>query len=365
MKYEFYFPELGEGLFEGYIVAYLVKEGEHVVEDQPLVEVQTDKVTTVLPSPVAGVIDKLPYHPGDVVTVNDVIIVIDHGKGAASDAVNFEWLTMDATKGKKAALNDFGINLGAYPNVVVGNSHDDSIVTMTSMRKEIANIVTKSVQTIPHVTVYAEADITNLLMHKQRLQMNHGVRFTLTPIFLKALSLTLGQYPLFNAHEHNGSLKLFPAHNIGIAVDTNDGVVIPNIKQVNEKPVDALADEINDLIERARSRKLLFTDSREGTITISNVGAIGGGFATPIIFYPQVAIVALYRADKKAVVTENDEIVVRKMLPITLTFDHRFFDGADGLRFINTFKANLESQYETYLDELHFHSVTSNSSLNE
>lgn len=155
-------------------------------------------------------------------------------------------------------------------------------------------------------------------------------------------------------------MKLFSAHNIGIAVDTQDGVVIPNIKQVNEKSVDVLADEINELIDRARSKKMFFADSREGTITISNVGAIGGGFATPIIFYPQVAIIALYRADKKVVVTQNDEIVVRKMLPITLTFDHRYFDGADGLRFIHTFKANLEIHYEDYLDEFNLHSVQSN-----
>ncbi|NOJ71345.1 hypothetical protein HMI46_12325 [Paenibacillus alvei] len=205
MKYDFYFPELGEGLFEGYIVAYLVKEGEHVVEDQPLVEVQTDKVTTVLPSPV----------------------------------------------------------------------------------------------------------VTNLLAHKERLKRNKGVNVTLTPIFVKALSQTLHQFTLFNSNDQNGSLKLFSAHNIGIAVDTQDGVVIPNIKQVNEKSVDVLADEINELIDRARSKKMFFADSREGTITISNVGAIGGGFATPIIFYPQVSNISLYRADKKVVVTQNDEIVVR------------------------------------------------------
>lgn len=361
MKYEFYFPELGEGLFEGYIVAYIVKEGEHVVEDQPLIEVQTDKVTTVLPSPVAGVIDKLPYEPGDVVTVNDVIIVIDQGKGEeASHGMNLEWLKMNATKEKKHSFNDFGINLGAYPCAEVNNSDDDTIVKLSSTRKEIANIVTKSVQTIPHVTAYAEADVTNLLAHKERLKLNKGVNLTLTPIFVKALSQTLHQHPMFNSNDQNGSLKLFSAHNIGIAIDTHDGVVIPNIKQVNEKSVDILADEINELIDRARSKKMLFADSREGTITISNVGAIGGGFATPIIFYPQVAIIALYRADKKVIVTENDKIVVRKMLPITFTFDHRYFDGADGLRFINTFKANLESHYEEYLDELNFHNVQSN-----
>ncbi|EPY03897.1 hypothetical protein PAALTS15_29196 [Paenibacillus alvei TS-15] len=366
MKYEFYFPELGEGLFEGYIVAYLVKEGEHVVEDQPLVEVQTDKVTTILPSPVAGVIDKLPYHPGDVVTVNDVIIVIDQRKGGgASHGMNFEWLKMDAMKDKKHSLNDFGINLGTYACAVMDTPTDDTIVKMTSMRKEIANIVTKSAQTIPHVTAYAEADITNLLLHKERLKTNESLNLTLTPIFVKALSQALNQHPMFNSNELNGSLKLFSDHNIGIAVDTSEGVVIPNIKQVNEKTVDVLADEITELIERARSKKLFFTDSREGTITISNVGAIGGGFATPIIFHPQVAIVALYRADKKVVVTENDEIVIRKMLPITLTFDHRFFDGADGLRFLNTFKANLESHYKEYLDELKFHSVKSKSSKSE
>ncbi|NEZ42251.1 hypothetical protein GQA12_11895 [Paenibacillus alvei] len=192
MKYDFYFPELGEGLFEGYIVAYLVKEGEQVVEDQPLVEVQTDKVTTVLPSPVAGVIDKLPYEPGDVVTVNDVIIVIDQGKGEkASHGMNLEWLKMDAPKEKKHSFNDFGINIGAYPCAEVNNSYDDTILKLSSTRKEIANIVTKSVHTIPHVTAYTEADVTNLLAHKERLKRNKGVNVTLTPIFVKALSQTL------------------------------------------------------------------------------------------------------------------------------------------------------------------------------
>lgn len=218
---------------------------------------------------------------------------------------------MDASKEKKHSFNDFGINIGAYLCAEVNNSYDDTIVKLSSTRKEIANIVTKSVHTIPHVTAYAEADVTNLLAHKERLKRNKGVNVTLTPIFVKALSQTLHQFTLFNSNDQNGSLKLFSAHNIGIAVDTQDGVVIPNIKQVNEKSVDVLADEINELIDRARSKKMFFADSREGTITISNVGAIGGGFATPIIFYPQVSNISLYRADKKVVVTQNDEIVVR------------------------------------------------------
>lgn len=347
-KFEFLFPELGEGLAEGYIVAYMVKEGDRVVEDQPLVEVQTDKVTTVLPSPVAGVIDILPYNPGDVICVNDIIIIINQGEDEGAEDVSHGWLELAATKDKKHSWNEFGINLGIYPNAVLDDPIDDSIIKMTSMRKEIANIVTKSYKTIPHVTVFAEVDITNLLSHKDNLKKQKGVNVSLTPIFVKALSQTLNQHPMFNANEHNGSLKLFPGHNIGIAVDTDEGVVIPNIKQVNEKSVHTVADEITELVERARSKKMLFTDSREGTITISNVGAIGGGYATPIIFAPQVAILALYRAEKKAVVSENDEIVVRKMLPITLTFDHRFFDGADGLRFINTIKVHLEDHYEAY-----------------
>ncbi|MEK3788350.1 dihydrolipoamide acetyltransferase family protein [Paenibacillus sp. FSL K6-1230] len=350
MKYEFLFPELGEGLYEGYIVAYMVKEGELVAEDQPLVEVQTDKVTTVLPSPVAGVIDRLPYKPGDVVTVDNVILVIDQDSRRTSDVMNNEWLNIDLGQAEKQSWNDFGINLGTYPSAALEDSSDETIVKMTSTRKEIARIVTKSMQTIPHVTAYAEADITNLLNYKERLHRDKGLDLTLTPIFAKALSQTLHQHPMFNANEFNGSLKLFSEHNIGIAVDTADGVVIPSIHQVNGKSVDELAQEINALVERARSKTMLLADSQKGTITISNVGAIGGGFATPIIFYPQVAIIAFYRADKKVVVTENNELVVRKMLPITLTFDHRFFDGADGLRFLNSFKAHLESGYEDYLN---------------
>lgn len=285
---------------------------------------------------------------GDVICVNDVIIVINQGKDEESGEASHGWLESAAARDRTHSLNDFGINLGIYPGAVSDGPVDDSIIRMTSMRREIANIVTKSYQTVPHVTVFAEADITNLLSHKERLKKDKGLNVTLTPIFVKALSLTLDRHPMFNANEHNGSLKLFQAHNIGIAVDSDEGVIIPNVKRVNDKSVHELAGEITELIERARSKKLLLTDSREGTITISNVGAIGGGYATPIIFYPQVAILAMYRAEKKAVVTENDEIVVRRMLPITLTFDHRFFDGADGLRFINTFKIHLESQYEAY-----------------
>ena len=347
-KFEFLFPELGEGLVEGYIVAYMVKEGEHVVEDQPLIEVQTDKVTTILPSPVAGIIDKVPYNPGDVICVNDTIIIINQDNDDSSEGLSHGWMELAATREKKNSLNDFGINMGIYTDTILDVPAENSIIKMTSMRKEIANIVTKSYKTIPHVTVFAEVDITNLLSHKKNLKEQQGGTVTLTPVFVKALSQTLNQYPKFNAKEQNESLKLFPEHNIGIAVDTEEGVVIPNVKQVNDKSIQTVAEEITEMIERARSKKMLFTDSQEGTITISNVGAIGGGFATPIIFAPQVAILALYRAEKKAVVSENDEIVVRRMLPITLTFDHRFFDGADGLRFINAFKMHLEDKYEEF-----------------
>jgi pyruvate dehydrogenase E2 component (dihydrolipoamide acetyltransferase) len=226
------------------------------------------------------------------------------------------------------------------PASFAGTAADGEIerVPLTHLRKVIAGAMRESKQVSAHVTHVEEADVTELFASYRRVKAeveSKGGRFTLLPFFVKALVTVLKDHPIFNASvdEVSEELLLKRFYNIGIAVDTPEGLIVPVIRNADGKDMLQLATEIADLAERARERKLGLDELRGGTCTITNIGPLGGVFATPIINQPELAIVGLHKIQDRPVVV-NGEIVIRKMMYVSVSFDHRWIDGAQGARFM-------------------------------
>jgi pyruvate dehydrogenase E2 component (dihydrolipoamide acetyltransferase) len=211
-------------------------------------------------------------------------------------------------------------------------------VPVSHLRKVIAGAMQRSKQVAAHVTHVDEADVTDLVEHyrgvKQTVEEQAGVKFSMLPFFIKALVSVLKQYPMFNASvdEEAGEILIKRYYNIGIAVDTPEGLIVPVVRNADQKDMVSLAAEVADLAERARSRTLTLEELRGSTCTITNIGPLGGVFATPIINQPELAIVGLHAIKERPEVVEG-EIAIRKMMYLSVSFDHRWIDGADAARF--------------------------------
>jgi pyruvate dehydrogenase E2 component (dihydrolipoamide acetyltransferase) len=396
MAYVFNFPDVGEGIHEGRVVEWLVAEGDSVAEDQPLLSVETDKAVVELPSPKAGVALKLHVPADSAIEVGDALVTIGEAgeavpeqtetpespapvevpaPAAAAEApptsgkparrplatprtralarkLGVEIATIQGTGSggritdddvKRAAAAPLGPAPApaATPPVGVAEVTADGEVDrvpLTHLRKVIAGAMRSSKQTSAHVTHVDEADVTELFEQYRNVKAKveaEGGRFTLLPFFIKALVTVLKQYPIFNASvdEDRQEILLKKYYNIGIAVDTPEGLIVPVIKNADRKDMIALADEIVDLADRARHRRLRLDELRGGTCTITNIGPLGGVFATPIINQPELAIVGLHKIQDRPVVVDG-EIAIRKMMYLSISFDHRWIDGADGARFM-------------------------------
>ena len=411
MAYEFKLPDLGEGLTEGEIVEWLVKEGDPIEEDQVFVKVETDKAVLEIPSPRKGMVLRMGPAEGETVQVGQVILVIgEEGEkpvpvtkperaekrpsvgvvgeleeapeeeGVPAEAMpthpgkSVEVLAMPAVRKLARELKvDLRTIKGSGPQgritkedvqkasgkreekppekvVKAARKYDMygyvERVPLRGMRKTIARAMVRSKYTAPHVTAMDEADITRLVALREKEKekaAKKGIHLTYLPFVVKAVMAGLEEHPNVNAtlDDENEEIILKKYFNIGVAVDTKDGLMVPVVKNVKEKSILQLADELTKLSEKARSRTIDLADLKGGTFTITNYGAVGGIYGSPIINYPEVAILGLGRIQEKPVVVEG-RIEVRKMLPLSLSFDHRVVDGAEAARFLNTVIDHLE-----------------------
>lgn len=394
MAFVFNFPDVGEGIHEGRVVEWLVAEGETVGVDQPLLKVETDKAVVELPSPYAGAVLRLHVASDTAIEVGDALVTI----GEAGEALPLGESKRPApvlvevpppaptaavpigppsgnrrplaTPRTRAFARRLGVDLGSVQGSGSGGRiTDDDVqraadapsapaapaassagiseataygaverVSLTHLRKVIAGAMRASKQISAHVTHVEEADVTELFAQYRTIKASveaEGGRFTLLPFFIKALVTVLKDYPIFNASvdEARGEILLKKYYNIGIAVDTPEGLIVPVIKDADRKDMIELAAEIVDLAGRARERKLALDELKGGSCTITNIGPLGGVFATPIINQPELAIVGLHKIQDRPVVVDG-EIVVRKMMYMSISFDHRWIDGAEGARFM-------------------------------
>ncbi len=228
-------------------------------------------------------------------------------------------------------------------------------VPLKSIRKSIARHMIQSAYTAPHVTHMDECDVTVLWEHREQEKAKaekKGVHLTFMPFIIKACIAALREYPYANSSldDEHEEIILKKYYNIGTAVDTEEGLLVPVIKGADQKSILDLAKELEDLAKKARERTLDLMDMKGGTFTITNIGSIGGMYATPIINYPEAAILALGRIYDKVTVNQQKNIVVRKYLPFSLAFDHRIFDGAYAARFASKLKEYLEDPDELLIE---------------
>ncbi|GAF35731.1 2-oxo acid dehydrogenase subunit E2 [Lentilactobacillus farraginis] len=417
MAYKFKLPELGEGMAEGEIASWLVKPGDKVKEDDPLVEIQNDKSVQELPSPVAGTVKSIDKDEGETAEVGDVLITIDDGSPDTADdsapapakeeapapepekeaAPAPAATAAPAPAGNPTAANpnklvkampsvrqyarDKGVDITAVP--ATGNhgqvtkadidnfnpaaapaqaapaqaapagqeaapkatggpikpykSAQPDLETrepMSMMRKIIAKSMRESKDIAPHVTSFDDVEVSALMANRKKykeIAKDQGIHLTFLPYIVKALVAVMKKYPEFNASIDDTTQEIVYKHyyNIGIATNTDDGLYVPNVKNADAKGMFEIAKEITENTQAAYDNKLSADKMSGGSITISNVGSIGGGWFTPVINQPEVAILGVGKIAKEPYVDPEDgEIKVGNMLKLSLSYDHRLIDGA-------------------------------------
>jgi len=393
MSIDFILPDIGEGIVECELVEWLVKEGDCIVEDQPIADVMTDKALVQIPAMHSGVIKKLFYKQGEIAKVHaplfsmkveSAIITNDVGENSLAQEQDTIGGNTFAQKTNSKALaspavrrvaRELDVNIGevtgsgkkgrVYKDDVVayeqGGVLTSTVVQPLTKRIELirgikavmAKAMVNSVSTIPHFTYCEEIDMTELI--KLRLAIKEtavvkemakqDIKLTMMPFFMKAMSLALKEFSVINSQVNDDCTELtyFNDHNIGMAVDAKVGLLVPNVKQVQTKSILDLAADISRLTNDARSGRVQSADLKGGTITISNIGAIGGTVATPIINKPEAAIVALGKLQTLPRFNDKGDVEARSIMQVSWSGDHRVIDGGSIARFCNLWKSFLES----------------------
>ena len=365
MAYEFRLPDLGEGLTEGEVARWLVAEGETVAEDDPLVEIQTDKTTVEIPSPAAGTVLKILVAEGEVAPVGAVLVVIGEegeqllravasppseqresgppmsvvGGGSAPRVL--------ATPLVRRLAQELGVDLAAVAGSgpggriteadVQASSHvaqpaagDGRRVRIRGIRRRMVEHLSVSHREIPAVTFVEECDFTGADLAR------------LVPLALQAAARSLREFPELNARLEGDEIVYLGRYDLGLAVQTDEGLVVPVVRGCDMASVDELAAEVARLAEAARAGTLRPEELRGSTFTLTSAGRLGGIFVTPLINHPEVAILGLHRVAERPVVRDG-AVVVRRMGNVSVTFDHRVVDGARAGAFCLDVIRRLES----------------------
>jgi len=385
VAYEFRLPDIGEGLTEAEVIEWLVDPGQEVALDQPLVQVETDKAVTDIPAPQPGVLLHQGVPAGSVIRVGEILAVIgkpgetwparaglstDAGVPAESPPIVGTLVEPETRRAEavgdirnqvlplvRRLAKDLGVDLStvrgsgpagritrgdveaasrrakapAGPAPVAGPK--DERVRLSRLRRTIAENMARSWREIPHVTAFDEVDATRLLAIRKELSEKSDTALPLEALFVRAVLPALHAHPQFNAALDGEDLILRGRYDIGIAVDTPEGLVAAVVRRADELDLPALAKEVSRLAEAARDRSATVEDLTGATFTISNIGAVGGGFGTPIIPYGTTAILSFGRIHEKPVVRQG-RLEPGRMLPLSLSYDHRVIDGALGRRFL-------------------------------
>jgi pyruvate dehydrogenase E2 component (dihydrolipoamide acetyltransferase) len=248
----------------------------------------------------------------------------------------------------EAAADNIVAKSSVLTNISALNiSGDTERLSLTTLEKTIARNIATSKKVIPHATAMDEFDVTELVKFRSEAKQaaqNQSVKLTYMPFIIKALTLTLKEFPVFNASfdEEKQEIVLKKYYNVGVAVDTPEGLLVPVVKDTDKQSVLQLGKALQKLADDARNKSITIDKLQNGTITITNYGAIGVSIGVPVIRYPESAILGVGTISKKPVVNELDEIVVRHMMPVSLSFDHRIIDGGSVGRFINRLKRYLQ-----------------------
>jgi pyruvate dehydrogenase E2 component (dihydrolipoamide acetyltransferase) len=413
-------PDIGEGVTEGEVVKWLVKVGDSVKADQPVLEVMTDKATVEVPTPVAGVVKELKVKEGDVVPIESVLLLLEAGgetkapsapapvaaakapaptpkASAPIEAVatapvqpppaDIHVLATPSTRRLAREMNvdingvsgtglagrvtrDDVLKQGhgagataagsprfaeipklAYASTGVGQ---EERVPLRGIRRKIAEQMQQTKQIVPHFTIMDEARVDELVRARAQAKTvgeKYGVKVTYLPFVMKALIATMREFPMFNASidDAAGEIVYKKYFSIGFAADTPNGLLVPVIKNADQKNILQISQEISDLSKKARDGKIGLEDMKGATITITNIGSVGGTYATPIINHPEVAIIGMYKIETKPV-WNGSEFLPTATMNFTATCDHRLIDGAVAANFLKAFVGRIQNPTQMLLE---------------
>ncbi len=407
---DFLLPDIGEGIVECELVEWLVEEGDEVKEDQPICDVMTDKALVQIPAKSDGVVEKLYYAKGEIAIVHKPLFAIAV-KGAATKApvastaskpsatvqaetVASSSATNTQSKGKRKAVaspavrrlaREMNIDIcdvkgsgtkgrvykedlhahkqgGQQPTRAVTVNAPVEVATATTrvepikgVKAAMARAMQESVSTIPHFTYSDEIDLTALVALRKKLKPEYekqGIKLTMMPFFMKAMSMAIKQFPIMNSQPNAECTELtyFDDHNIGMAVDSKVGLLVPNIKSCQTKSIKQIAQDVMEMTDKAREGRLSPDQLKGGTISISNIGALGGTTATPIINKPEVAIVALGKMQTLPRFNAEGNVEARQIMNVSWSGDHRIIDGGTIARFNSLWTKYLEDPTSMIMD---------------
>ena len=430
MTVELKLPNLGENVESADIVDVMVAPGDVITEDQPVLEVETDKAAVEVPSDVAGRVTEIRVERGQTLKVGDVILVVDESAAPAAEAStdtgtpaanapaaapasppgdaapppsrapdpspgstvsatpaaapeklpaaqpSGDRLPISAAPSVRQFAREIGVDIYQVPGTGPGGrisvedikaharqrASDAPIAEaprttredMSKIRKVTAAHMARCWATIPHVTIKATADVTDLEGIRQqykKLAEEAGGRLTVTAIFVKFVAESLKKHPTLNASIDMEKQQIEYHHfsNIGVAVDTERGLVVPVLRDVEAKSILDIAMELTEISAKARSGKLVPDDMSGGTFTVTNLGSLGVEHFTPIVNHPEVAILGMGRAKQEAVLIDG-KFQPRLKIPLSLSFDHRLVDGAEGARFLRTLVAASENPLTMFFE---------------
>jgi pyruvate dehydrogenase E2 component (dihydrolipoamide acetyltransferase) len=368
MAYEFKLPDLGEGVAEGEIARWLVQVGQVIDEDDPLVEIQTDKTTVEIPSPAGGTVARILVEEGELVPVGTPLVVIGDGEFASAEpeperaTAEPEPAAAPAERVKATPLvRRFAAELGVDLSLLAGTGAGGRIteedvrrfsalsrgqtpgrgperrVPLRGVRRTIAQHLTIAHREVPAVTVVEECDFNALAAVR-------GERSYL-PYLLKAVVAGLKEFPELNATLDGEEIVFWERYDLGVAVQTDEGLLVPVLRAADEKSLDELEAEARRLAEGACAGTLRPEELRGSTFTVTSAGKLGGLFATPLVNHPEVGILGLHRIAERPVVVDG-QVVVRPIGWLACTFDHRVVDGARASAFLLDVIGRLESPGE-------------------
>jgi pyruvate dehydrogenase E2 component (dihydrolipoamide acetyltransferase) len=390
---EFHLPDVGEGISEAEIVRWLIAEGSTVTEDQDIVEIETDKAIVALPSPHAGKVIKLHRNQGDLTKVGEILVTIETDEAGQPEPPapqtdrgtvvgslgDDEMIELPAPVKAMPAVRALAKKLGVDLTKIRGTGGEGKItredveravqnlppetvydadasgpierVPLRGLRRTIAKRMHAARQRVSDVTIWEDADIADLdrIRSKEKeIAAQEGIKLTYLPYVIQAALDALKAHPYLNAtlDDEREEILLKKFYNVGIAVDTADGLMVFAIKRADQKSLLDLAQEISTLAEKARTRRLDLSELRGSTFTITNYGVIGATYGTPIINYPEVGILGIGRIQDRPVVDDGG-IAIHKIMPLSLVFDHRVVDGVEAARFLNVIIERLENPQPT------------------
>jgi pyruvate dehydrogenase E2 component (dihydrolipoamide acetyltransferase) len=373
VAYEFKLPDLGEGLTEGEIARWLVSEGQAIAEDDPLVEIQTDKTTVEIPSPAAGTVTRILVEEGKVVPVGTVLVVIGNGSPSevppAADAhVSVPKAPQKPVSGSepqspkgisgtgpvratpvvRRIAQELGVDLASVePTGPQGRVTEDDVrraaggeagtpkgegrrEPVRGIRRQIVEHLSRSHREVPAVTFVEECDFSDLDLRR------------LVPLVLRATAWSLAEFPELNARLEGDEIVYLDRYDLGLAVQTEAGLVVPVVRDCGSEPLSQLSSEAERLADAARSGTLKPEELRGSTFTVTSAGKLGGLMVTPLVNHPEVGILGIHRIGPRPVVRDG-EVVVRQIGNVSVTFDHRVVDGARAAAFALDLIRRLEN----------------------